>query len=214
MLVLEEPDERFDLNVRGTRSGGAILVLSESRDTGETWAIDATAPESAPRSVGGRRPGVLYRAEHVRESDVLLLVTNDDAVEFRLMSAPLPRDADQDHTTLDRGAARAAPAAAAACRRLRRLRAARPSGRTASASCVKVPHDDLAGSRGYGLMVSDEPDGDTVLLRSPRYDADGGHRARGVLAAAGRRRVVDPRRRPAATGSGPRRPRATTPRAT
>ena len=73
VLVLEEPDERFDLNVRATRSGGAILVLSESRDTGETWAIDATAPESAPRSVGGRRPGVLYRAEHVRESDVLLL---------------------------------------------------------------------------------------------------------------------------------------------
>ena len=171
VLVLEEPDERFDLNVRATRSGGAILILSESRDTGETWAIDATAPESSPRSVGGRRPGVLYRAEHVRESDVLLLVTNDDAVEFRLMSAPLPHDADQDHTSWSE--------VRPELRWQRLLRA------DAFASCVlltvredgkrqivKVPHDDLAGSRGYGLMVSDEPDGDTVMLRSPRYDAE------------------------------------------
>ena len=41
---------------------------------------------------------MVYRAEHVRESDDLLLVTNDDAVEFRLARAPVPRDADQDHT--------------------------------------------------------------------------------------------------------------------
>ena len=171
VLVLEEPDERFDLNLRATRSGGAILVLSESRDTGETWVIDATAPESAPRSVGGRRPGVLYRAEHVRESDVLLLVTNDDAVEFRLMSAPLPRDADQDHTTwtevrpeLSRQRLLRADAFADCV-----LLTVREDGKR---QLVKVPHDDLTGSRGFGLMVSDEPDGDTALLRSPRYDAD------------------------------------------
>ena len=98
VLVVEEPDERFDLNVRGTRSGGVILVLSESRDTGESWAVDAHTPEGPARSVGGRRPGVVYRAEHVRETDDLLLVTNDDAVEFRLVRAPVPRAADQDHT--------------------------------------------------------------------------------------------------------------------
>ncbi len=64
--VLEEPDERFDLNVRASRSGDVVLLLSESRDTGEVWAVDAHAPESAPRSVGGRRAGIVYRAEHVR----------------------------------------------------------------------------------------------------------------------------------------------------
>ena len=97
--VLVEPDERFELTVRPSRSGEALLVLSESRDTGETWAVDARAPESLPRSVGGRRPGVVYRAEHVRGPGAgqLLLVTNDDAVEFRLVRCPVPLDADQDH---------------------------------------------------------------------------------------------------------------------
>lgn len=98
VLVLEEPDERFDLHLRASRSGSAILVLSESRDTGEVWVIDAHDPESSAYSAGGRRPGVLYRAEHVRETDALLLVTNDEAVEFRLVSTPVPRQGDQDHS--------------------------------------------------------------------------------------------------------------------
>ena len=83
------------------RSGELIVVLSESRSTSEAWVIDARLPESAPRSVGGRRHGVLYRAEHVVSADgeQLLVVTNDDAVEFRLMTAPVPRTADQDETS-------------------------------------------------------------------------------------------------------------------
>jgi oligopeptidase B len=96
VLVLEEPDERFELTVRTARSGEVVLVTAESRDTGEVWAVDAHDPESAPFSVGGRRPGVVYRAEHLRAGP-LLLVTNDGAVEFRLASAPVP-SVDQDHT--------------------------------------------------------------------------------------------------------------------
>ena len=37
---------------------------------------------------------------------------------------------------------------------------------------MQVPHDDLAGAGGFGLMASDQPDGDMALLRTPRYDAD------------------------------------------
>jgi oligopeptidase B len=95
VLVLEEPDERFEVNVRASRSGEVVLLLSESRDTGEVWAVDAHHPESAARSVGGRRPGVVYRAEHA--DGRLLLVTNDAAQEFRLVAAPVPT-LDQDHT--------------------------------------------------------------------------------------------------------------------
>ena len=98
VLVLSEPDERFELHLRGTRSGDLVVVASESRDTSETWVVDAHAPESPARSVGGRRSGVVYRAEHARETDELLLVTNDAAVDFRLVRAPVPRAGDQDHT--------------------------------------------------------------------------------------------------------------------
>jgi oligopeptidase B len=97
VLVVAEPDDRFDLNVRASRSGDVVLVLSEGRETGESWAVDAHAPDSPARSIGGRRPGVVYRAEHVRGGP-LLLVTNDGAPEFRLVAAPVPVDADQDAT--------------------------------------------------------------------------------------------------------------------
>jgi oligopeptidase B len=101
VLVLEEPDERFELNLRATRSGALVVMWAESRDTREVWVVDTASPEATPRSVGGRRPGIEYHAEHVvlpDGSDTLLLVTNDDATEFRLARCPVPRDADQDHT--------------------------------------------------------------------------------------------------------------------
>jgi oligopeptidase B len=100
VLVLSEPDERFELNVRGARSGEVLLFWSMSRDTSEVWVVDAHDPTATPRSVGGRRKGVEYHAEHAMLADgtgVLLLVTNDDAPEFRLVRCPVPRDRDQDH---------------------------------------------------------------------------------------------------------------------
>ena len=101
VLVLEEPDERFELNVRAPRSGGLVVIWAESRDTREVWVLDTSSPASSPHSVGGRRPGVEYHAEHVvldDGTDTLLLVTNDDATEFRLARCPVPREAHQDHT--------------------------------------------------------------------------------------------------------------------
>ncbi len=76
------------------------MIWSESRSTSEAWVLDAEAPESVPRSVGGRRHGVLYRVEHAPSpaGDRLLVVTNDGAVEFRLMTAPVPLAADVDHS--------------------------------------------------------------------------------------------------------------------
>ena len=101
VLVLEEVDEQFELNVRATRSGALVVLWSENRDTSEVWVIDADDPTARPRSVGGRRRGVEYHAEHVLMpggDETLLLVTDDAATEFRLASCPVPRDADQDHT--------------------------------------------------------------------------------------------------------------------
>ncbi|MGC4112584.1 MAG: prolyl oligopeptidase family serine peptidase [Nocardioides sp.] len=100
VLVLEEPDPRFELDVRATRSGDLVVISSESRSTSEVWVVDARAPETAARPVGGRRHGVVYDVEHAPspDGDRLLVVTNDDAVEFRLMTAPLPGESGQDHT--------------------------------------------------------------------------------------------------------------------
>ncbi len=97
--VLTESDERFEMNLRSTRSGEAIIMWSESNSTSESWFLDARDPLAVPRSIGGRRHGIRYRADHRRGSDGvgdLLIVTNDDAVEFRVMVAPVPSQADVD----------------------------------------------------------------------------------------------------------------------
>ena len=99
-LVVEEPDEQFELMVRRTRSGEQIVIWSENRDTSEVWVVPAGDPTSPALSVGGRRKGIEYHAEHCvlpDGSSCLLVVTNDGSPEFRLMSAPVPVGAGQDH---------------------------------------------------------------------------------------------------------------------
>jgi oligopeptidase B len=100
VLVLAEPDERFELTLRATRSGSLVVVRAASRDTSEVWVLDASDPTGMVRSVGGRRRGIEYDVEHAVLPDgshALLLVTNDDATEFRLARCGVPR-VDQDHT--------------------------------------------------------------------------------------------------------------------
>ncbi|MGH3498466.1 MAG: S9 family peptidase [Nocardioidaceae bacterium] len=91
VLVFVEADERFEVCVRATRSGDLIVIWSESRDTSEVWVVDAHDASGPARCVQPRRAGVQYHCEHARTSagDTLLIVTNLDAAEFRLMAAPL-----------------------------------------------------------------------------------------------------------------------------
>jgi oligopeptidase B len=98
--VLAEPDEQFELSVQRCRSGRLIVITSENRDTTEQWLVDPAAPEQPPRCVEPRRRGLEYRVEHAAYGirpgqpeadptvDRLLIVTNHEAPEFRLMVAP------------------------------------------------------------------------------------------------------------------------------
>ncbi len=169
-LVLVEPDERFEVNLRASRSGEVILVWSESNTTSEGWAIDTRQPDAPPRSIGGRRAGVRYRADHRRGADLddLVIVTNDNAVEFRLVTAPMPRDADQDWTTW-REARPESPAD-----RLEQAHAFAGGVlltlRTEGTHVLRLlTHDDLAGP-GRDLQ-SRFPGGEVYLYRTPDYDS-------------------------------------------
>ena len=91
VLVMQEDDEQYDLEVRTTRSGDVIMIHASNRDTTEVWLVDAHRPEEPPRVVEPRRRKVEYHCEHARTpvGDRLLIVTDDGASEYRLMSAPL-----------------------------------------------------------------------------------------------------------------------------
>lgn len=167
VLVLAEPDERFEVQVRGTRSGDCVLIWSESNTTSECWVVDARDVTRGPWSAGGRRDGVRYHAEHRRRPDGgadLLVVTDHDAVESRLMTAPVPDGADQDPSTWveARPESRAQQLLRADAFASCVLLTVRDRG---GRTLVQVPHEDLAGRDGYGLVEAE-------LLRSPLYDAD------------------------------------------
>ncbi len=98
-LVLEETDQQYELSVRSTRSGALVVIWAQNRDTREVWVIEAGQPKGPALSVGGRRRGVEYHAEHAvlpDGSDLLLVVTNDGATEFRVVGCPVPRAGHQD----------------------------------------------------------------------------------------------------------------------
>ena len=170
VLVLEEPDDRFELVVRGTRSGDLVVLWSESNSTSECWVVDAHDVTRGPWSVGGRRHGVRYHAEHRRTTDGgdLLIVTNDGAVEFRLMTAHVPDGADQDASAWVE--ARSEDPAD----RLERVDAFQGGVvlalRNGGDHVLRVlPHDALAGP---GRDVRSRfPGGEVYLDCTPRYDA-------------------------------------------
>jgi oligopeptidase B len=95
VLILEEPDEHFFAGVDLTKSEDFITISLHSSLTSEVWLLDAHDPTGEFRLVARRRPGVEYGVEH-DPGDVasgraprLLIVTNDDAVNGRLVEAPI-----------------------------------------------------------------------------------------------------------------------------
>jgi oligopeptidase B len=86
-LLLQEDDDRFFAEVTRTRSGRLILVNLGSKVTSEVWMVDAAQPDDPPRVVAARQQGHEYEVDH--HGDRLYIVSNDGAVNFRLMAAPL-----------------------------------------------------------------------------------------------------------------------------
>ena len=95
--VFTEPDERFFVGVGTTRSGRFIVIETASRTSSECRIIDATRPVEAPILVRGRTPDLEYSVDDW--GDRLVILTNLDAIDFRIMSAPHERP--QDWTELE-----------------------------------------------------------------------------------------------------------------
>lgn len=87
VLVLAEPDQRFELTLHGSRSGQLAVITAASRDTTEVSVIDLDAPLQEPRVIERRRRGVEYRLDHERGRGLLYLVTDADEPEFALVRA-------------------------------------------------------------------------------------------------------------------------------
>ena len=86
VIVLEEGDERFELGVEATKSERYIIFTSASQVTSESRFLRTDDPEAEPVMVEPRRDGIEYSVDH--QEDRFLILTNDGALNFRLMAAP------------------------------------------------------------------------------------------------------------------------------
>ncbi len=86
--VYRDDDSLFNVGIGRSRSGAWIHLVSGSFSSGETWLLDAHAPESAPRLVRKREPNVEY--DVASDRDWLYIVTNiGGARNFKVMRAPI-----------------------------------------------------------------------------------------------------------------------------
>jgi oligopeptidase B len=86
VCVYEESDERFFVSVHRTRSGAFLVLQLDSMITSEAHVLVADDPTGAFRVVEPRRQGIEYGLDHRGGS--FLVVTNDEAPNFRLLEAP------------------------------------------------------------------------------------------------------------------------------
>jgi oligopeptidase B len=88
ILVYEEQDEGFFINVETAASGGSIFIGCGNQETSEVWRIPGDDPTAIPVVIEPRSPGHKYDVED--DGDRLIIRTNaDSAVDFKLMAAPL-----------------------------------------------------------------------------------------------------------------------------
>jgi oligopeptidase B len=91
-LLYEEPDERFNVSVDRTRSGGYLVLSIGSHTTSEARLLRADQPSGAFQLVSPRRQDRQYDVDH--RGDLLYIRVNDTGRNFRLVTAPVaePRE--------------------------------------------------------------------------------------------------------------------------
>ncbi len=83
ILIYQERDEAYHLYVGKTRSQAYILMSSGSSVTSETHYLDANNSSASFQLIHPRTTGVLYEIDH--HSDYFYIVTNEEAINFKLM---------------------------------------------------------------------------------------------------------------------------------
>ena len=86
VLVYEEMDEGFFLNLSTLSSEQHILIGTGDHETSESWLIPAADPTAMPVCVEPRTIGVQYSIDHW--GDRFIIHTNaDDAIDFKIMAS-------------------------------------------------------------------------------------------------------------------------------
>jgi oligopeptidase B len=91
-LMFEEKDELFDLGVYASADDRFVFISSRSKKTAEVRAVPAGQPDAAATLLLPRVTDIDYSAEH--RDGRIYFVTNKDAKNFRMVSAPVAQPAE------------------------------------------------------------------------------------------------------------------------
>jgi oligopeptidase B len=87
-LIYEENDSGWFTHIHESASGRFCVIAGGDHETSEQRLIDLSAPEAAPRLIAKREDGVQYSVAD--RGDQLFILTNaDDAIDFKIVTAPL-----------------------------------------------------------------------------------------------------------------------------
>ena len=88
VVVYEESDAGFFLNVAATESRRFVVIDAHDHVTSEVRLVEANRPDAAPVLVAARDPGIEYDVSH--HGDRLIILTNADGAEdFKIVETPL-----------------------------------------------------------------------------------------------------------------------------
>jgi len=87
-LVYEEKDSGWFTHIHESASGRFCVIAGGDHETSEQRLIDLRTPDAKPRLVAKREDGVQYSIAD--RGDQLFILTNaDDAIDFKIVTAPL-----------------------------------------------------------------------------------------------------------------------------
>jgi len=93
-LIFEEPDELFRVGLGKTKDHAFLVLSVGSIETSECRLLDADLRAGAFRLVQTRETGHRYRIEH--RQGLLYILSNRDAPNFKLMTAPVATPGEDD----------------------------------------------------------------------------------------------------------------------
>ncbi|MBW4441718.1 MAG: S9 family peptidase [Plectolyngbya sp. WJT66-NPBG17] len=97
-LVFHEADDAFFLGIDKTRSEAYLLLGLGSKITSEVHYLDANNPTGEFRPIRPRTTGIEYEVEH--HTDSFYIVTNEAALNFKLMKAPVTKPSVENWETV------------------------------------------------------------------------------------------------------------------
>jgi len=95
VLIYEETDEAFYIDISRSRSSAYLFLSIESKITSEEWFLDANQPLTEFQVIQSRSHGIEYSVTHHPghqndpSTNQFYIVTNEDAVNFKLMVTPV-----------------------------------------------------------------------------------------------------------------------------